>query len=451
MAGPAVDVKVFEEIFAAPSIEKMLALEWWDFEQFVKYVFECAGFHVENVASQHNRHYVDLLLRHGSSTGRVVAAIEVRRYSSANIIAGAVLKFAGALQIEGSVPGYMITTSDFTGPAHDAARATNGRVKLLNGHRFLRYIRYVFGTRLTKEDLETSTLRQPLISPNILLDAESIPRKSVNETTLLAIGNNKGGVAKTTTALNLAFALAEKQKQRVLLIDLDGQASLTEALANEQPLAATMLDYFTHQRKIASLIQRVPRFDRIWLLPADERLFRLDLTGEQRQSLELAFVRALHDQDLCAPDGNQFDWIIFDTPASQSFFTRIAFAASHYILLPATAETQAVNGANRALGTAKTMCALAGVGSEVIGGVVTRWKKSVPAEQSLVGLIDILNRNGVRLLKSRIPEDSKVERAHQQTFKGGIKNLFHITRQQGPAAEAYEALMKEVLFHAGRN
>jgi cellulose biosynthesis protein BcsQ len=129
----------------------------------------------------------------------------------------------------------------------------------------------------------------------------------------------------------------------------------------------------------------------------------------------------------------------------------MAFAASHYILLPATPETQAVLGANRALLTATTMRALTNEGSLVVGGLITRWKKSVPAEQSLAGLVDIMNKNGVRLFATRIPEDAKVECAHQQTYSGGLKNLFHITTQQGPAADAYESLMKELLLHVHRN
>ncbi len=118
MAKAAVEVKAFEEIFKSPSLDQILSMNWPDFEGFVQHVFECAGYYVENVASQHDKHYVDLLLRQGHATGKVLAAIEVRRYSTAHIIRGAVLKFAGALHIEDGIPGFLITTSEFTGPAY---------------------------------------------------------------------------------------------------------------------------------------------------------------------------------------------------------------------------------------------------------------------------------------------------------------------------------------------
>src|SRR5579884_125543 len=229
MAGPAVDVKVFEEIFARPTIEGMLALDWHDFEDFVKYVFECAGYAVERVSSYPNRH-VDLLLYAGRVGGKPSARVEVRRYATAHIIKPAVLAFLGALQIAGATPGYLVTTSDFTAPAYEAAAASNGKVHLINGQRLIRYIQYVAGTRLTGEDARQSVIPQPLIPPDCLSTAESIEKRDPESTTILAIANAKGGVAKTTTSLNLALALTTMHKQRVLLVDMDGQGSLTSLL-----------------------------------------------------------------------------------------------------------------------------------------------------------------------------------------------------------------------------
>lgn len=449
MAEPAVDTGSFDRLFASPSIESMLDLSWSDFEDFVQYVFECAGYAVRKVSS-HPRKHVDLILYSSRAGAKPVARVEVRRYATAHIIKGAVLKFIGALHVSGQTPGFLVTTSDFTKPAYEAADASHGRATLINGQRLLRYIRYVYGTHLVAEDTAASRLPQSIISPDSIVEAEKVPCLDARQTTVLSMVNNKGGVGKTTTALNLAFALAGKRQHRVLLIDLDGQASLTHALLDGEHLQTSLLDHFTNGQPLGSLVQAT-RFERIWLIPADDRLFRLDLGAEHRQAAELGFARAIHDRRLLTPQGEQFDWILLDTPPAQSFFTRLALGASHYVLLTATAETQAVFGANRALTTAKTMRALMPDRSEVVGGVVTRWRKSERAEQSVVGLVDILRKSGTRLFATRITEDADVERAHEQIFAGKRRTLFDLHRHPGRAAESYEALMKELLTHVKRS
>jgi chromosome partitioning protein len=448
-----------KELFEKPSLDGMLALDWPDFEDFVQYVFENAGYAVEKVAPRPKNH-VDLVLHAGTVEGRILARVEVRRYRTATIIKGRVLQFYGAIMAKGHAPGFIVTTSDFTKPAYQAASEAHGKVGLLNGEHLLRYIRYVSGTRLTGDEADGATIRQPLLPPNGLLEADGIKRRNALTSTVITIANNKGGVAKTTTTLNLAFALAqervdkkgEKRRDRVLVVDMDGQASITAALTDTDEVpSATLLDFFTHERALNGLIQKT-RFDRVWLLPSNgDRLFRLDIGSEKRQAAELAFVRAIHDSTLTTPDGQPFDWILFDTPASQNFLTRIALASSHYVLLPATAETQAAHGANRAIATIKTMQALMGNGVELAGGVVTRWKKSAQADQAITGLVDFLRNNGSRLFETRIPEDAAIERAYEKMFGHRVMDIFHLGRQPGPAAKAYEALMKEVLTYVHRN
>lgn len=440
----------FVQLLRSPSLEGMVALPWEDFEDFVRFVFEGAGYHVTKVASQHHRHHVDLELRY-KAEGRVVALVEVRRYTTANIIKARVLQFVGALNAKHVPAGFLVTTTDFTQPGYGVAQEVGPKLLLVNGQHFLRFIKYVHGSRLTGDAAEKLAVPQPLISPSHLFEADSIPRHHPLTTTVLAIANNKGGVAKTTTALNLAFALADKRRQRVLLVDMEGQSSLTKAfLGAAEEVEDSLLDHFTRSRPLVELVHDTP-FSGIWLVPADERLFLYEPRAERRPETELAFVRALHSPLLLTPDGQPFDWVIIDTPPTQYFLTRLAMAASHYVLVPATAETQAVYGANIALATAATMQALMGDGVKVMGGVVTRWRKSVPAEQALVGLVDILHHNGTQLLASRIREDLHIEKAHQKVYGGKLTDLFHLGHHQSPAADDYEDLMKEVLKHVHGN
>ena len=454
-------------LFAAPSKQGMLELDWAEFEDFVQHVFECAGYAVEKVSSR-PKHNVDLVLHAGHIEGKVVARVEVRRYQTARLPRARIWQFHGALLGQGNAPGYIVTTSEFTKPAYDAAEATHGKVKLINGDRLIRYIRYVSGSRLTSANGATASLHQPVIAPDYLLDAEAIPRRSPAQTTILAVANNKGGVAKTTTALNVALVLTLKHKQRVLLVDMDGQHSLTKLLPLPLPLplparprgrrpanatepppvdAAFLADYFTDDRALPELV-RATRFDRLSLIPADHRLTQLDLTTGSLPGKLLEFMRDLHHPALVSPDGTAFDWIILDTPPAQALCTRAALAACHFVLLPACAETLAVSGADGGLSTIRTMRALTGDNAGLVGGIITRWKVSGPANQALVGLTDLLRQHNSRLLTTKIPEDSRIERGLAGTADGGIRHLFRLAL--GPAARAYEALVKEILPYVQR-
>ena len=156
-------------------------------------------------------------------------------------------------------------------------------------------------------------------------------RRNTSLTTVLAIGNNRGGVAKTTTAFNLALALAEQGK-RVLLVDMDPQASLTAGLPkpDDAPDTPTLLNYFVGiggQTLPLSKVVRRTKFSNLSLLPAHTDMRMADIGGGAHPNQEVAFVAALHDPSLVSPDSEKFDWILLDTPPGQSFYTRSALAA----------------------------------------------------------------------------------------------------------------------------
>jgi cellulose biosynthesis protein BcsQ len=456
----------FEGLFAQPSIEGMLALSWQDFQDFVQYVFECAGYAVENVANQFfpNGPGVDLNLYAGKIGGKPVARVEVKKYDPANLVdAGQVMAFIGKLQVAGGTPGYLVTTSGFGGPAKAAADGAQGKVHLLDSRRFLRYIAYVGGSRLAGEYAGARVGPAEPVEPTILMIGEDLAKRGARPprlTRILAVGNNKGGVAKTTTALNLGFALAEQYKQRVLLVDMDGQASLTRSLPQLLPKGApkdaaapldqhTLAKYFRGQTALG-MLARPTRFGTLSLIPAHADLLRLDSGGSARPRAELEFVRDLHALAAPAESGiSAYDWVILDTPPAQSFFTRVALAAADHILIPTVAETYAVHGVKALLGTARTMHALTGDldgwRQKVLGCLVTRWKPNKNAEVALATLRTDLDAVGVRPLGVAIPADDKVEQAVREVAGGKLKHIFKLANSLGPAAQAYEKLAKELL------
>lgn len=465
----ATEIAAFEKILGDPNAEVMrealLALEWDAFERFVRYVFECAGYSVEHVGSDHKRHHVDLRLYEGTiARGRPAALVEVRHYRSALLKHQAVAAFVGNLTLAGAKRGYLITTGQFTGPARDAAQQATQRgisACLIDWRHLARYIAYLQDSRREEQD---GRWRAPAPTPpDWLLVADALPRREPRQTTILAIANNKGGVAKTTTALNLGVALAARG-ERVLLVDLDGQASLSRLLPLPDPRRRPprdappparekfVSDYFSGKASLAALIQPTG-FPFLWLIPARRDLYARDPGGAAHPEDEIAFAQAVHSPELAIQTGvhgaGVFDWIIFDTPPAQSGYTRAALAASHYILIPAAVEAVAQESALGIYRTTRAMAGLMGRGVHVVGSAITRWDgKSQAMKSEMETLKSQLGALGANVLGT-IPHDANIATVHFQTAKGQVKSIFGF--QQSKAASAYlallDALTKEMAPH----
>lgn len=454
----------FEHLFLSPSIDKMHQLSPDDFELFVGHIFTCAGYDVDHMAQikYPEGPGVDLDLYAQSEQRRsrhLVARVEVRRYAPERwITLQQTREFVGTLQIAGGgIPGYLVTTSDFAANAYQAEKDLNGKVRLINGDRLLRYIAYIGGSFYADEQ---GVRRTPWpVSPDWLFTADEMVRQQNRKSTILTIANNRGGIGKTTTTLNLGFALAQTGK-RVLLVDMDGQSSLTLAVppppdapeAKGAPPAEHkrfISEYFSgHTADLAQLVQPT-RFDNISLLPANGDLHRMDSGGSAHPNKELAFVEALHNLDVGGVTDSEsdqgFDWIIIDTPPAQSFYTRAALAASDYVLIPINVEAFAARGIARLLDTAHAMRGLMGAGVNVLGVTITRWKP-IPAAQKdkWTALQADLKAEDLPLLGRAIPQDDKIDMAHLSTLRGGAKNIFKIGNKLTPAAEAYIELLVKV-------
>ena len=203
------------------------------------------------------------------------------------------------------------------------------RIFFLEGVDLLRYITYVRGTRLTPkrtDEARATPSTPPLvpISPEVLELADAVKRRTPEETTILAVANHKGGVGKTTTALNLAFGLAGKG-HCVLVVDVDTQANLTKALPNPQAHHAVpghLGEYFAGRKALAELV-RPTEFKGVWLIPSDEDMSQEDRGGAAGPDAELRFVSDLHAPTLTPPpvlESRPFDWIILDTGPSMGYF-----------------------------------------------------------------------------------------------------------------------------------
>ena len=271
-------LKMFESISRFPDLDKLLALSFQDFEWFVGHVFNSAGYNVKHTGSQHfpEGTGVDFDLYEDANSAAPIARIEVRRYAPRHSLGvDAVMSFIGKLHLAQAIPGFMVTTSGFTKPAKEAASQANGLVHLVDGEHFLRYIAYIGGSLFTDK---TGTRRtSALVPPTYISDADKIPRRDSTTSRVLTIANNRGGIGKTTAALNLGFALAQ-QGNRVLMVDMDGQASLTLALPppvrGREPKGATppehrrfISEFFSEQTQSLNELVQPTRFPHLSILP----------------------------------------------------------------------------------------------------------------------------------------------------------------------------------------
>ncbi len=478
MAASNVDttkMALFEHLFARPSVQAMLDLSWQDFEQFVAHVFTCAGYTVEHVGQKQfpNGPGVDLNLYTGANQNKPAVRVEVRRYSPTNLLTfHDVTDFLGVLTVAGGVPGYLVTTSDFNDNARQAATNVGDKVRLIDGSMLVRYITYVGGSRLSGTFEGVSLAPTQPTSPAWLFKGSDLAKdtsRPPRHTRTLAVANTKGGVAKTTTALNIGFALADQPyNQRVLLMDLDGQASLTQSLpqplppglsraeartAPPPPDTAVLTDYLRSGTPLSALA-RDTRFKNLSLVPAQRDLYRLQFSGAERAKAELRFAHDVRQLMPAAQSGDSappepYDWVVLDTPAGDTFYARAALAAADYILIPAFAETFAVQGVQELPIMAATMGALTDAVDEarrrILGCLITRWKPGRTADAALATLRVFLTNEHIKIYNMAIPADDRVETAHQGTGGGGLRSIFRLTASMGPAASKYDEFVKAMV------
>ncbi len=157
---------------------------------------------------------------------------------------------------------------------------------------------------------------------------------------ILAVSNQKGGVAKTSTCLNLGMSLALLNR-KVLLIDFDTQSNLTLSLGYRD--TPSFYDALHRPPDQAGQIVMKTRYPNLWLLPSNDKLVLLD----KKYFDTVNFENILRDQ--LDPIKEQFDYILIDTPPSVGFFTLNALSAADMAVIPSLCEYLSANGANQVL------------------------------------------------------------------------------------------------------
>ena len=253
---------------------------------------------------------------------------------------------------------------------------------------------------------------------------------------IIAVANQKGGVGKTTTAVNLAACLAATGR-RVLLFDLDPQANATSGLGLEKVEGASAYRVLLGEGSLLDKIKPTA-FERLEVVPSEVDLCAADLELARLENHLLRVAESLKP----VVDSGRFDVVLIDCPPSLGILTLNAFAASDGLLVPLQCEYYALEGIsmmNRVLGQLRG----AGVNPrlEILGVVMTMFDGRTKLANEVVGEVRALL--GAKVFETVIPRSTKV--AEAPSFG---KPMIHYDKYNAGAA-AYELLAQEFLARLG--
>jgi chromosome partitioning protein len=251
---------------------------------------------------------------------------------------------------------------------------------------------------------------------------------------ILAVANQKGGVGKTTTTINLAASLALAGRD-VLLVDIDPQGNLTSGVGQKGRAASggTIYNALTSLEPTteASAFIISTNIDRLHLLPADR-----SLTGAEIEMVTLSSreerLRALID-----PLRARYDYIFIDCPPSLGLLTLNALVAADAVLIPLHCEYFALEGLADLVGTMRRVRAALNPPLDIEGVLLTMFDERTNLGQQVAA--DVRNFFKEKVFRTVIPRNVRLGEAPSH----GMPVILYDAKSRG--AEAYRALAREVI------
>jgi len=250
---------------------------------------------------------------------------------------------------------------------------------------------------------------------------------------ILAVANQKGGVGKTTTAINLGAALAELGR-RTLLIDLDPQGNASTGLGMDRAeRAMTSYDLLLDGAMLQDVI-RATKWPGLWLCPADGDLASADLRMADSDR------RVFHLRDALRRDRAtlaSFDHVLIDCPPTLGLLTLNAMVAAHAVLLPLQAEFFALEGLSQLMLTIREVRSGANPDLRVEGVLLTMSDARNRLSQQVEA--DARETLGEVVFQTVVPRNVRISEAPSH----GQPVLTYDSTSKG--AQSYRALAREIL------
>jgi chromosome partitioning protein len=248
---------------------------------------------------------------------------------------------------------------------------------------------------------------------------------------ILAFANQKGGIGKTTSAINVAAAIAQKGK-RVLAVDCDPQGNCTSGFGiNKKGLRATSYDLLVGRVSVNDAIYKT-EFEGISVIPAN-----ISLAGAEFELVELE-NRAFRLKNELDKVREEYDYIVIDCPPSLGILTINALAASDGVVIPMQCEYFALEGLSQLMMTIRKTKELYNPTLEIAGILITMYNGRLNLSTQV--LKELKKYYADKILSEPIPRSVRISEAPSH----GLPIAYYDKNSKG--AKAYESAAKELMM-----